>query len=75
MKTIYQTMLESNQKIENHCSDLYVKVTPEATEILNEFKKQGHHKMTSQFMDNIDNELWYDIPLSFDPYWTKRGLT
>ena len=45
-------------------SDLYCKVTPATREIVNHYEYSCNVEM---FTDNIDHELWYDIPFVY-PY-------
>lgn len=48
--------------IDHHASDLYLKVTPETTEIINNYQYKDN---VTKFIDNIDSELWYDIPFAY----------
>lgn len=53
------------EHIDHHASDLYLKVTPETTRIIDQLE---YKSMITTFTDNIDNELWYDIPFCYSPY-------
>lgn len=50
-------------------SDLYLKVNDISKKIVNgyEFKNQ-----VTTFIDNIDEELWYEIPFSNSDYWNEK---
>lgn len=48
--------------IDHHASDLYLKVTPETTQIINQLESKS---LLTTFTDNIDNELWYEIPFVY----------
>lgn len=50
------------EHIDHWQSDLYLKVTPETTALLNKyhFKKQ-----VTKFIDNIDHEPWYEVPFAY----------
>lgn len=48
--------------IDHHASDLYLKVTPETTRIINQLENKS---LLTTFTDNIDNELWYEIPFVY----------
>lgn len=49
-------------------SDLYLRVTPETTAIIDgyEFKNQ-----VSTFIDEIDGKPWYEVPFAYDPAWNR----
>ena len=67
-KTINQLIVETGVETGNHASDLYCKVTPETTKIVNEYEFK---KNVEIFINNITHELWYDIPFSYDAFWAK----
>lgn len=48
--------------IDHHASDLYLKVTPETTQIINQLENKS---LLTTFTDNIDNELWYELPFCY----------
>lgn len=48
--------------IDHHASDLYLKVTPGTTQIINQLENKS---LLTTFRDNIDNELWYEIPFCY----------
>lgn len=48
--------------IDHHASDLYLKVTPETTRIINQLENKS---LLTTFTDNIDNELWYELPFCY----------
>ena len=48
--------------IDHHASDLYLKVTPETTQIINQLENKS---LLTTFTDNIDKELWYEIPFAY----------
>ena len=48
--------------IDHHASDLYLKVTPETTRIINQLENKS---LLTTFTDNIDKELWYEIPFCY----------
>ena len=50
------------EHIDHHESDLYLKVTPATTEIFNNYQYKGN---VTKFIDNIDHELWYEIPFTY----------
>lgn len=64
--TIHAALAEvmNPREIDHHYSDLYVKVTPASREIVSRFE---YSHMVQTFIDNIDRELWYDIPFCYNP--------
>lgn len=48
--------------ISNHCSDLYVTVTPEATEVLKSYEFPMN---ITRFVSAIDGKLTYEIPFAY----------
>ena len=53
--------MEENE-IDNHESDLYIKVNKISKGWVKKYKFSQNVKM---FRDNIDNELWYNIPFGY----------
>lgn len=43
-------------------SDLYCKVTPATRKIVHDYE---YYCNVDTFIDNIDGELWYDIPFAY----------
>ncbi|KKN50721.1 hypothetical protein LCGC14_0629820 [marine sediment metagenome] len=79
--TIYQELKDAGVPLDNHESDLYVKATPEAIEIL---ERRGIIPTTASdyvgiFRSKMDGHIWFDLPFRYDPYWEvrdhKRQLT
>ena len=66
-KTIYEDMRDAGVPIANHCSDLYVPVTPVTTKILN--RRNANRQV---FTNQVEGGRWYDIAGAFDPYWNAR---
>lgn len=55
--------------IGSHESDLYLKVTPEATALVEHYQFRSN---VEKFRSNIDGTFWYDIPFAFTPYWNAK---
>lgn len=66
-ESLYEELKATGLKIDHHCSDLYIKVTPETTRIINKFK---YYK--DQFVCNLDGKLKYDVFGAYAPYWDKQ---
>lgn len=43
-------------------SDLYLKVTPETTALVNKYRYKNN---VTKFIDNIDHEPWYEVPFAY----------
>ena len=55
---------------ESSGSDLFLKVTPVSTELIEQYDSKENVK---KFIDNIDHEPWYEIPFGNTDWWEKRG--
>jgi len=70
--TLYQRLCEAGleDQIDHHCSDLYVFVTPQTTEIIEQWiLDTGYHKtFYDKFVDQVTGKLMYDIPFQYDPW-------
>jgi len=67
--TIYQDALLAGLRLDNHCSDLYIKACPEAFALV---RKHGV-KTATTFVSLVDGEVWIDVPFAYDPFWKNRG--
>ncbi len=54
-------------EIDTHCSDLYIKITPESKRLI-EKHKSGWSKMATRFRSEIDGCIWFDIPFGYPHY-------
>jgi hypothetical protein len=71
--SIYEQLKAAGVPIGSHESDLYAKVTPESTKIIDAYKLKSN---VTTFISNRDDKPWYDIPFAYDPFWeykTKRA--
>ena len=71
MRDIYEKAIEmlSPNDIDHHESDLYLRKTLKSEKLINEYE---FINLVSVFRDNIDNELWYEIPFAYTPSWERR---
>lgn len=67
--TIYEQLKQANVSLDHHESDLYAEVTPKSAAIINSYEFKTN---VTKFVAQGTNELWYDIPFAFDPWWDKR---
>lgn len=64
MKDIYKVAIKTMrpEDIIHWCSDLYLRVTPESEELVNNYE---YKKIVTTFIDDIDHVLWYEIPFAY----------
>lgn len=55
---------------ESSGSDLFLKVTPVSTELIEQYDFKEN---VTKFIDNIDHEPWYEIPFGNTDWWETRG--
>ncbi len=67
--SIYEEMKAAGIEIDHHESDFYAKVTPESERIVAGYRFRSQ---VNRFISNIDNELWFDIPFAFNPFWENK---
>jgi len=67
---LYDAMMNATTPTErdHHASDLYIKVTPATTRIIDRYE---YSSQVSSFHDQTDprRALWYEIPFAYLPYW------
>lgn len=68
---IYDELKAAGVPLDNHESDLYVKVTPESRRIVGEHLAAGKIGMAPTFTSNIDGARWYDLAFQFLPFWER----
>lgn len=55
---------------ESSGSDLFLKVTPISTALVAAY---DFSHLVTKFIDQIDHELWYEIPFGNTDWWEKRN--
>ena len=50
------------EHIDHWQSDLYLKVTPETTALVDKYRSKNH---VTKFIDDIDHEPWYEVPFAY----------
>jgi hypothetical protein len=68
--SVYQALVAAGCEIDHHESDLYVRDTAEANEVLAQWPQdriRGRH-----FIDNIEHVAWLEIPFAYDPHWESK---
>jgi hypothetical protein len=71
--TLYQELVAAGCQIDNHESDLYVRVTPESRAIVERWCWiRKLYAGTTLFRSNTDGAMWWDVPFAYDPFWNDR---
>lgn len=68
--SLYAALKAAGVPLDSHESDLYAKVTPESSAIVNRYRKEKHISV-STFKHQVTGDMWYDLPFQFDPFWDK----
>lgn len=77
MKTLKEILINAGIKeseIDNHCSDLYVKVTEISKKVIDSYE---YKQNVTTFTDEIEHKLWYDVAFAYPEYYflEKENLT
>ena len=67
--TLFDKIKELNIQYDNHYSDLYIPVTEQTIDLINEF---GLMHSATKFRSNIDQKFWFDVPFMYEPYWENK---
>lgn len=70
--TLYDELTSvPDSDIDHWNSDLYLRKTPETEAIIDGYEFKGQ---VTTFVDEIDGDVWYEIPFAYDPAWSgDRG--
>lgn len=75
MKHIYdEAMSREGIEVAGYQSDLYLMDTPQARELLQEYGYHWPSVRCSQFRNNLDGKIWFDVALMYLPFWIKREV-
>lgn len=71
MTNIYEEAVKimNPKDIDHWQTDLYLKVTSKSRRLVEGYE---YRNLVETFVDNIEHELWYDIPFAYKPGW-ERG--
>lgn len=69
MSHLYDQLVEIGAELDNHESDLYVKLTAEVLGIV----RKSDVKYFTTFKSQIDGEIWLDLPFQYKPFWDKKA--
>jgi hypothetical protein len=66
--SVYRELLEAGCDLDHHESDLYIRNTPEARDIL---AARPRAKVRGRHFVGTDGNCWIEIPFAYDPFWEK----
>lgn len=65
---LYAELVREGFTLDHHESNLYVKDSPLARELV---EKYGFKY--APFKDDIDHEMWLDVPFAYAPFWREKA--
>lgn len=74
-ESLYRRLMNAGiTGMDHHYSDLYVPVSAAAEAIINQFRKENETLLPTKLMTFKSlipgDGRYYDIPYSYDPYWS-----
>lgn len=60
------------EDIDHHETDLYIRKTPESEKLINKLKNKS---LLSTFKDNIDGDIWYELPFCYNKNLNDEKIT
>lgn len=67
MTNLHEQLVKINAEITNHCSDLYVRLTPEVLKLV-----QASGRKFSFFENQVESGVWIDVTFAYEPYWAEK---
>lgn len=72
MTNIYERAVAAGLTISSHESDLYIKSTPEADELIRVHRLTAATANERKFVADDGTGVWWDCPFAYQPYWDAR---
>lgn len=73
--SLYRRLKKAGCEIASWQSDLYVRATPEAVEIVKQYSEETGIKLGyTGFVSNSDGLRWIEAPFAFEPFWAARTV-
>lgn len=69
---IHAEAVRMGLEIDHHASDLYIKHSPAAVELVQRIRKLYSPPKVSQFTDPA-GALWFEVPFAYTPFWTTKA--
>ena len=72
---IYKECVDRGIEVHNHCSDLYVFVTEETTNLRKKYIEETGYSVPSFVCENGEDagKRMYEFPFQYAPFWEKRN--
>lgn len=71
-KTLYERLVEAGCETDSYQSDLYVRETETAEQIIRDFEAEGGISNKNKFRSERDGQKWIELPFAFKPFWDAR---
>lgn len=65
---LWKQIQKQNIKYSHHESDLYIPVNHKTKDLIERYE---FRKNVKEFVSEVENTLWYDIPFGYMPFWRK----
>lgn len=65
-KALYEAAKDAGIATDNHSSDLYIKVSAEAGELI---AKYDFKMNVTVFTADDGSGVWYEVPFAYEPWW------
>lgn len=69
IKDIYQAAIDQGLNVDHYESTLYLQVNEKSQDLVDRYEFKQNVKT---FISCLDQELWFDIPFAYSPFWTKK---
>jgi hypothetical protein len=73
IKDLYDRLKDAGCELDSHESDLYVKKTPEAVSIINQFQQEKNNYWNLSAFTGNDGEQWLEVPFGYSPWWDAKA--
>jgi hypothetical protein len=67
--SIFEQVKSSGIEYGNHESDLYIPVNEQTQAIIQTYQFKEN---VQTFRNQIDGQLWFDVPFAYIPFWEAR---
>ena len=71
-KMLYAAAKAAGLEVDNHNSDLYIKVSGKARALINNYE---YKNSVTTFNSSDGSGLWFEVPFAFEPFWENAERT
>lgn len=71
-KSLYERLIDAGCETESWQSDLYVRNTETAAQIIRAFEAEGGISNKRNFISARDGQSWIELPFAYKPYWDAK---